>query len=600
MTISFLAYRFVCFSDTDLWEKIQVTGVKPQPRAECVALTISELLLTDSTAAGNNLESRMARTRSRTSSSAGVEKRPVAYIPHNRVSPYEKTYVFKPSQGNYTDGSGEQFSNHNHSLNQYSAEQQQNSNDKSSFLKEISKLSQLNLSRLGHNKCSYTVLTTGNNDSTESLLRQHSSTIPDTDSESATPTRMIKSKSAYAIKKKFTMEAQSEKIAETTLMDSTTLKNTRLNSEIGKLTREPISVPNFSTFTLPTPVLTPVEAARLVFLDSDDEDPVEDHQINKTSNNKIIQVQPSSPNKKCVIYENFKTVKRGESYSSHLGYADNPLYQHMVSSPSVKFEKCPEVIEILSDENISTSDYASIETMNRLSSSSSYTCSNNSHQQTPQDEIKTNTVFRAKNTIPNQIQDGPFGFCNPNYLGPDIQVLLATSGGTNKSIWKSNSPSETDNKKQFAKLLNTPDSGMEDSVTTTRKTSNRNNIMFCEENLELQNMVNTEMSKETVINRHTHHTKQHLKKIQQPRSFEMDSLTISKPKSTGKCRASSASRVERHSVKRAANLERNDDSHHPAIPDVFVPLYVFIIGGKEHGQVTVFKRPVSIWKLKLF
>jgi hypothetical protein len=26
-----------------------------------------------------------------------------------------------------------------------------------------------------------------------------------------------------------------------------------------------------------------------------------------------------------------------------------------------------------------------------------------------------------------------------------------------------------------------------------------------------------------------------------------------------------------------------------------IPLYVFILGGKEHGQITVFKRPMSVW-----
>lgn len=37
------------------------------------------------------------------------------------------------------------------------------------------------------------------------------------------------------------------------------------------MTRDPISVPNFRALTLPTPVLTPVEASRLVFVDPDEE-----------------------------------------------------------------------------------------------------------------------------------------------------------------------------------------------------------------------------------------------------------------------------------------------------------------------------------------
>lgn len=39
----------------------------------------------------------------------------------------------------------------------------------------------------------------------------------------------------------------------------------------GGMTREPISVPNFRSLALPTPILTPVEAARLVFVDPDED-----------------------------------------------------------------------------------------------------------------------------------------------------------------------------------------------------------------------------------------------------------------------------------------------------------------------------------------
>lgn len=28
-------------------------------------------------------------------------------------------------------------------------------------------------------------------------------------------------------------------------------------------------------------------------------------------------------------------------------------------------------------------------------------------------------------------------------------------------------------------------------------------------------------------------------------------------------------------------------------------VYMFLVGGKEHGQVTVFRRPLSVWKLLL-
>ena len=45
------------------------------------------------------------------------------------------------------------------------------------------------------------------------------------------------------------------------------------------MTREPISVPNFRALALPTPVLTPVEAARLEFVDPDED--TDDEEIQK-------------------------------------------------------------------------------------------------------------------------------------------------------------------------------------------------------------------------------------------------------------------------------------------------------------------------------
>lgn len=55
-------------------------------------------------------------------------------------------------------------------------------------------------------------------------------------------------------------------------------------------------------------------------------------------------------------------------------------------------------------------------------------------------------------------------------------------------------------------------------------------------------------------------------------------------------RALSASRAERQRAK-MATTEVNTPA--PA------PLYVFLVGGKEKGQMTVFARPVSLWKLQL-
>lgn len=511
--------------DTETWEKIVLDGLKPHPRAECVAFAVSEFLLKGT---NNSQECRSARTRSRTA----VDKtRHSSYLPQNRVSPYEKTYVFQPSQQNYTDGS-----------DKFPEDRSSNS-----FLKEISKLSQINLSRLSHNKCSYTVLTT-KNDSTESLLRQNTATQETEDN--STPTRMIKSRSAYAFKKKYNGDEQ--EIAESNVDKDTNTKNNTLLEPTSRITREPISVPNFSTLVLPTPVLTPVEAAKLVYLDSDEErDYQKEVQADQQNGNEIM-VAPVDP-----PYGNFM-VKRDESYISHLSYADNPLYQSLeVNSVSVKFNNYPKVEEI-SDENNSTSDYASIETVSHVST-------------------KNYKPEKGGCKVKDTKSPGPFGFCNPNYMGPDIKILLT---GDKKNWYDDN-----DGKKQYAKILNTPDSVLEDNLG--RSTSRH---MFLEENVEMQNMTNAEASK------------QHRTGKSPPKSLD---LSINNPQSClkqklcSKNRASSASRADQKTLKRVNMKELEKKSNSPN-SEVFVPLYIFIIGGKEHGQITVFKRPVSIWKLKLF
>lgn len=168
------------------------------------------------------------------------------------------------------------------------------------FLREISKLSSFHIRRAA--RCSYSVL--GERDSTESLVRTERSSLS-------------KSRSAYVI------DGSSE------------------------LAREPISVPDFADMVLPTPVLSPTQAARLVYFDSDEEEDLKrdlaTHQTNGTG-------------KKVTISK----------------------------SASVRFTKDPPGTTANEDEGeMSTSDYASAERVNRLSS----------------------------------------GFSNPHYLGPDIRNL---------------------------------------------------------------------------------------------------------------------------------------------------------------------------------
>lgn len=73
-------------------------------------------------------------------------------------------------------------------------------------------------------------------------------------------TGMVKSRSANTL-------ARRRQKAPEMLMKNNSVDN----SSRGGMTRDPISVPNFRALTLPTPVLTPVEASRLVFVDPDED-----------------------------------------------------------------------------------------------------------------------------------------------------------------------------------------------------------------------------------------------------------------------------------------------------------------------------------------
>ncbi|XP_039753188.1 tip elongation aberrant protein 1-like isoform X1 [Pararge aegeria] len=198
------------------------------------------------------------------------------------------------------------------------------------FLREISKLSSFHIRRAA--RCSYTVLA-GDQDSTESLVRtEHSS--------------LSKSRSAYVIDERQPADG-----------DEGSRRDDDTDGRRSELSREPISVPDFADMILPTPVLTPAEATKLVYLDSDEEQDVK---------------------------REIAAMKRSTN-----GTATKNKIVPISKSASVKFTREPFTETTITTEDeadMSTSDYASAERVNRLSGASS-------------------------------------GFSNPHYLGPDIRNL---------------------------------------------------------------------------------------------------------------------------------------------------------------------------------
>lgn len=570
---------------TETWDKLHVSGKKPQPRSESIAIAVSELQIdTCSTPLGG------PRSRSRSRCPANDKNRHSSYLPNNKVTPCEKTYIFKASNKNYIDGSPCQ-SNENTKL---IASTQMNTGG---IFKEISKLSHINISRLGQNKCSYTVLTS-NNDSTESLIHQNIANQPECDwpdDTHITKNSMVKSQSAHVINKRRVAinGLISPVIPEVGDFPHTKSYISRHQASINEwrkreMPREPISVPNFSDLTLTTPVLTPVEAARLVFLDSEEEEgynndvfdpPIDDHDI--------VQVLPApTPCDFAIIHKKMQP-NRDDSFSSHLNTfaVDNHTYENLPRIPkstSVRFQNYPD-LEEASDENISTSDYASIEAVNKISSISTYSMSNKCYS--PNGDIEMSDMTQSvKSNMKHS--DTAFGFCNPNYMGPDIHTILGNN--TKQSLYQDASITGTNS--QIAKMLNTPDSGITDSRSDSHQ------LFLMDDMVEM-----LEMSKTSTftINEHIKTT------IISENRLPPRSLTIESPCSPyqskdvdAKPRAKSSSRAERQ---RSKELAVEEEAHDTTCftSNVVIPLYVYVIGGKEQGQVAVFKKPLSVWKYQL-
>ncbi|XP_066995627.2 RING finger protein B-like [Anabrus simplex] len=658
---------------TESWERLTVPGVKPQPRAESVALAVSELLLvhhgTPTTPLSHSHSIRNHRPRGGGSVDRCSNPRHSSYHPqNNRVSPCERKYVFRPTSVNYVDGSGQNqessrrcfiSSQSGTSGNTNGSGQTNSGGNNMGFLREISKLSHINLSRLSHHKCSYSVLSSSSHDdSTESLLHQQTivreNRCDTSEDKQGVPKTMVKSQSANILSRKqqeiimpatspVTPDPSSDCSSRQITLVSPASNNCKhsknpSNEKCSSMTREPVSVPNFGALassSIPSTALTPVEVTRLVYFDSEDElennTALSPEEFSVHKDNAVqVQTLPSTNTRDfSFIHQQFQPSmhgssgsKRSDSYNSHLMVAGDNMHIGNLSgstiqnvnktinipkSASVRFRTGHVVTEFeeTSDETVSTSDYASIETMNRISSASNYSMYNkispteNNFPSCQQGEDYSSKFGRSTAKAKTPVRDGPFGFCNPNYLGPDIQTILASAG--QRKSWHVLTPDGEGNRQQFqtyAKLLNSPpDSVLEDA--SGRSISRQ---FFQEESMELQS-ISQPTTPGVRIPPHFLELPTNDSPViipcHSPSPSTATPMGVEKRK---KCRASSASRAESHIfgncgyVQERCDLEEDLSCFSPEPP---VPLYMFVLGGKEQGQVTVFKRPVSVWRLLL-
>lgn len=486
---------FVGKKGTETWQRIRTDVISPQPISECCAVTVSELLLQSETAANVKIDARnnypsvirreyhcSGETINNAGAAAIANTNGIAagnYCGHYHNNGNSFSYL--PSYVSRLSGSGGSGTGTGTGIGEgiMIPPRRQATTPNScnlSFLKEISKISQMNLSRLTQNaRCSYHAL--GSNESLQNEVET----------------------------------------AETTNDDFNRLvARAKFGGGGGSVLRDVSSLVN-------TP-LTPSDAAKLVYLEGE-EAPV----LGVDEFSTIHQRLHPSQNRNRRSYPLTNTVRFA-----------NPLVTPEQPSPDI------------------TSDYASCENIHKLLSS------NNRLNQTScggaggsGDRIKTPPYKDCSSVI---------SFSNPNYLTntlagtPTSTAVAATNSSTTfvqqQQHQQMGYVQEKISRGDYVKLNSPADSLLEDSASSLD-----NKYEMTELRPKPPKSLPLRCGTAAAV-----------------AAANGDSAADIPSERRKKYRACSAGRYERQSV---------------------TSLCVFLIGGKDHCQVTTFKRPISIWRLSL-
>lgn len=212
---------YTLLTATETWEKVHTTYPQPPPICEAVTLTVSETTSISTTKSNreNGVQSPIVSRRSRSGRSADRQQQ---------------------------SGNGDRdHGGHTHQWHHQCRPESRTSSlggSNVNILKEISKLSQLNLYRLAHNK-TYSVLS-----STDSVMSADTSHVQQQQQN------MVKSQSANVIARSLISP----------VVSNASPPGYKSSFPPCRMPRDPMSVPNFGV------ALTPVEATKLVYLEGEE------------------------------------------------------------------------------------------------------------------------------------------------------------------------------------------------------------------------------------------------------------------------------------------------------------------------------------------
>lgn len=422
------------------------------------------------------------------------------------------------------------------------------------LIKDFAKMSNMNISRLS-NYCSYSMFS---NDSTESL---------NTASSTASPcsVRLAKSRS-------------SQQLLNLTLQEPDVSPQKSL---LGSLPRDPMSVPNFRSLQKsnsldsedgPEPVQLLAQAANALsvkespdFEESNSggrhlplESMVPHHGLITDIDGDALQAPCRSDSN--YTFQSYDCSSRSSTLSSQHSSANIPksssINRGFFSGETklVDLEEEEAATFYSSDEFSSLSGYESIEAVNR------------------------------------EDCESRMSFANPHYLGPDVQAII-----DRKRVIRTNYLLRDDSHQSFAQALNSPADSL---YSDYQDFHSRLNQDFVEMNqipsykTGPQHTGSSAAKPAKVISTISRNNSQFSIASKNALNEKQAALNGRRPS-----RPISAEIIRENKVSPLKTL-----SSHSAEPEGVenqLMLLMYILGGREVGQVTVFKRPISVWKLDL-
>lgn len=411
----------------------------------------------------------------------------------------------------------------------------------SHLLKDLAKISQFNLSRLSQ-YCSYSMFS---NESTESL---------NTASSTASPcsVRLAKSHSSHT-------NLENINLDQITLGEDV--------NETGRLPKDIVSVPNFAAEIKKSSSIEECKLQDQKFLEK------VSHQLEKDKIEDIVKEEKSSPED-----EDSVQLRSSDSAFTFQSYDCSSRSSTLsTTSPSTNMSKSFSINKGFTLGELKLVDLEEEEKAAQFYASQEFQSSISGYESNADDSAED-----AKSRM---------SFANPNYLSPEVQSQMEK-----KQEIRSNVLLRDDSHQSFAQALNSPADSLFSDYHEFHSRLNQDFVELdslgnhkCTNNLGQGKTVNkrplssyesttTESSISTVpIRKHTRPLSVEIGRDNKV-APEMDANPVRNPTSSV--------------VKKLPSQSQSQQGRQ-------LVLMMYIVGGREVGQVTVFRRPISIWKLDL-